>query len=111
MSETPKCPLCKKYGLTTEMEVLWYDDGKRKIYRCKHPNFRHEICEHMLNATRKDLNNFSCGDCSADTIEDCQCFDCFAGVFCGECNSFVNIQCSDLAGIIDDNEEKARRSQ
>lgn len=98
------CPLCKPYGLKTPVEILWYDHGDRKVYRCTNSTLRHEFCEHILKATRKDINNFACNSCSADAIYDCQCFDC--AVFCGECNSFINCSCSDVDCVIEDNEDK-----
>jgi len=101
-----KCPLCKEYGIESELEEIWYDDGKRKVYRCTQPDMHHEMCEHIMNATRKDINTFACNDCT-DDVEDCNCFNC--EVFCGECNSFINIFCAEVAGLIDDNEEENRK--
>ena len=99
------CPLCKDYGLTTLLETIWYDDGKRKVYRCTQPDMKHEICEHMLTATIKDCENFACNDCP-DDVENCNCFSC--ETFCGACNSFINISCQEVYGIMVDNEEGKR---
>lgn len=104
MKEVMKCPVCRRFGLDSELEELWYDDGKRKVYRCKREG--HELCDHMLNATRRDLPLFACGNCFADSIEECQCMDCGSGVFCSECNSFLNVDCEDVMGVIYDNEER-----
>jgi len=90
-----KCPLCgaemEEYSLEN---TLWY----------KCPNCHLDACIHILKATRKDIQNFHCGDCMADSIEQCDCFDC--SVFCYECNNLVPCNCSTVLEIIDINEEK-----
>ena len=107
LSDKKFCPLCKQYGFNFELEELWFEDGKRKFYRCKNRDFRHSFCEHILKATRNDLGNFACNSCYADSIEECQCMDC--EVFCGECNSFYDIACGDVMSIIYDNEENSKQ--
>lgn len=96
-------PLCKTlYGVDRELEEIWKDN--QKTYRCKDTNLHHEFCEHILNITRKDINNFSCQNCDSP-INDCNCFDCFM-VFCGQCNSFIELSCSDVVQMMEINEEK-----
>jgi hypothetical protein len=91
------CPLCKTlYGFDVELEELQMDE--RKIFQCKNKNLKHQFCEHVLAATRKDLANFACQDCSSN-IDECDCFDCF--VFCGKCNSFLFISCSDVIQMME----------
>jgi hypothetical protein len=100
-----QCPLCKSlYGLDIDLEEILFEDGKRKAYQCKSKDARHEFCDHILMATRKDMPNFSCENCDSP-LDDCNCFDCFM-VFCNKCNSFFNVSCSDVVQVMELNEEK-----
>jgi hypothetical protein len=101
-----KCPLCMLYGLDVELEELEHDG--RKYYRCKQPDLHHTFCEHILNATRKDINSFSCSNCDSP-INECNCFDC--EVFCEQCNEFIGISCSEATEIININEEKLLKEE
>ena len=96
------CPLCKtNYSIEGSLEELWRD--KVKYYQCNNPNGKHEFCEHILKATRKDMNSFSCENCDSP-LDDCNCFDCCM-IFCEECNAFVALSCSNVVQITKINEE------
>jgi hypothetical protein len=59
----------------------------------------------MENATFDDMHMFQCISCDDSNLEDCDCCFC-GGVFCSKCNDVVDIECSEVCDIMDDNEEK-----
>jgi len=99
-----KCPLCKTlYGYPDhELDEFQTEEG-RKIYECK--VLHSQFCEHMLKGTRKNIGNFSCGNCTSP-IDDCDCFDC-EFVFCDQCNDLIHVDsCSTVVEILEQNEDK-----
>ena len=103
------CPFCEAlYGQIIGLDVLTTEEMDRKWYKCKNRHMRHEFCEHMAVAMRKDIGCFSCENCDSP-IDDCNCFDCLM-VFCDRCNSFFYISCADLASVISANEEKSKEA-
>lgn len=99
-----ECPFCKEYGLTVDLEE--FERNGVKHYRCQNKDMPHEFCEHVLNATKKDLSNFDCSDCDSP-INECNCFDCY--LYCQKCNEFIwSISCSELASVIIMKEEEKK---
>ena len=97
-----KCPICNG-----ELEERYLENGQKRFY-CK--NCIETFCEHILKATRKDIEKFACGNCDSP-IDKCNCLNCGAGVFCSECNDFVTSSCSIVMDIIYKNEELLKKKQ
>jgi len=95
-----KCPICD-----SELEERYLENGQKRFH-CR--NCGETFCEHILKATRKDIGKFACGNCDSP-IDECNCFDCGAGVFCQECNDFVATSCSTVVDVIEKNEELQRK--
>lgn len=75
-----------------------------QTWHCDRCDF--DICEHMINATKKDVSNFHCMDCETPSIEECDCHDCSGGVWCDKCKGIVRIPCYGVLEIMRANEEK-----
>jgi hypothetical protein len=92
-----ECPFCLSDG--RHVPVTKISEKDHTYYECKSKTLRHEFCIHMVNITRATERDFQCENCSAESIDECDCNFC-SNVFCNECNRFYHVSCGDLAGLI-----------